>query len=102
MNQKDAFLSFLLRAKQNTYASGAAPGLPSRIHSHDLRYQEGNFLYLDTKQPSSEIAERFQARGIIIRDCRSFRGAGENHVRVTVGTPSENDRFLSAFMEICE
>lgn len=48
MNQKDAFLSFLLRAKQNTYASGAAPGLPSRIHSHDLRYQEGNFLYLDT------------------------------------------------------
>ena len=63
---------------------------------------EANFLYLDTKQPSSEIAERFQARGIIIRDCRSFRGAGENHVRVTVGTPSENDRFLSAFMEICE
>ena len=63
---------------------------------------EANFLYLDTKQPSSEIVERFQARGIIIRDCRSFRGAGENHVRVTVGTPSENDRFLSAFMEICE
>ncbi len=41
--------------------------------------------------------ERFQARGIIIRDCRSFRGAGEHHVRVTVGTPSENDRFLSAY-----
>ena len=26
-------------------------------------------------------------KGIIIRDCRSFRGAGEHHVRVTVGTP---------------
>jgi histidinol-phosphate aminotransferase len=45
--------------------------------------------------------ERFLARGIIIRDCRSFRGAGEHHARVTVGTPSENDRFLSAYQEIC-
>ena len=54
------------------------------------------------EQASDAIVERFQARGIIIRDCRSFRGAGEHHVRVTVGTPSENDRFLSAFREICE
>ena len=61
-----------------------------------------NFLYLETKQTSHDFVERFLERGIIIRDCRSFRGAGENHVRVTVGTPSENDRFLSAFKEICE
>ena len=63
---------------------------------------EANFLYLETKQASHDFAERFLERGIIIRDCRSFRGAGENHVRVTVGTPSENDLFLSAFKEICE
>lgn len=61
-----------------------------------------NFLYLETREPSDQFIERFMAKGIIIRDCRSFRGAGENHVRITVGTPQENDRFLSAFREICE
>ncbi|MCK9565313.1 MAG: aminotransferase class I/II-fold pyridoxal phosphate-dependent enzyme, partial [Methanothrix sp.] len=63
---------------------------------------QANFLYLETQQESREFVERFLARGIIIRDCRSFWGAGEHHARVTVGTPSENDRFLSAFREICK
>jgi len=45
--------------------------------------------------------ERFLQRGIIIRDCRTFRGSGEHHVRVTVGTAEENERFLSALQEIC-
>jgi histidinol-phosphate aminotransferase len=62
---------------------------------------QANFLYMDTQQESHDFVENFLARGIIIRDCRSFRGAGEHHARVTVGTPSENDRFLSAFREIC-
>ncbi len=62
-------------------------------------HSAANFLYLETQEP---FVERFMAKGIIIRDCRSFRGAGENRVRITVGTPEENDRFLSAFREICE
>ena len=63
---------------------------------------QANFFYLKTESASHEFVERFLARGIIIRDCRSFRGAGEHHARVTVGTPLENDRFLSAFREICK
>ena len=63
---------------------------------------QANFLYLETEQDSREFVERFLSQGIIIRDCRSFWGAGEHHVRVTVGTPCENDRFLSAFQEICK
>lgn len=62
---------------------------------------QANFLYLETECDSREYVERFLARGIIIRDCRSFWGAGEHRARVTVGTPSENDCFLSAFQEIC-
>ena len=72
--------------------------LQEEINSHP---SQANFLYLETDVASNSFVERFLARGIIIRDCRSFRGAGEHHVRVTVGTPSENDRFLSAFREIC-
>ena len=63
---------------------------------------QANFLYIETSDASDVFAEKFLGKGIIIRDCRSFRGAGEHHCRVTVGTPAENDRFLSAFREICK
>jgi histidinol-phosphate aminotransferase len=62
---------------------------------------EANFLYLETAEPSNTAAEKFQQKGIIIRDCRSFRGAGDHHIRVTVGTPEENDLFLAAYRELC-
>jgi hypothetical protein len=39
---------FLLRAKRSTYAAGVQPMQSSRPASHDLPYQEGEWLYLDT------------------------------------------------------
>lgn len=41
-------LSFLLRAKRNTYAAHGAEVAASRPNSHDLSYREGALLYLDT------------------------------------------------------
>jgi len=72
--------------------------LQEEIGSHP---SQANFLYIETTEPSNVFVERFLRKGIIIRDCSSFRGAGEHHVRVTVGTPTENDRFLCAFRELC-
>jgi len=72
--------------------------LQKMVNSHP---SEGNFLYIDTREPSGRVAEEMLQRGIIIRDCKSFRGAGDHHIRVTVGTPEENDRFLEAYLEIC-
>jgi len=42
------FLVFLLKAKQNTYASGRTPDSSSRPASHDLTFAEGSYLYIDT------------------------------------------------------
>jgi hypothetical protein len=47
MNQ-DPFCSFLIRAKQHTYASGQGYTTSSRPNSHDLSYTEGNLTYIDT------------------------------------------------------
>ncbi len=66
-----------------------------------FRPSGGNFLYLETDEPSGKFAERLLRKGVIIRDCFSFRGAGDHAVRVTVGTPAENDRFLEACGEVC-
>ena len=60
----------------------------------------GNFLYLETEMKSGQMAEEMLKRGIIIRDCFSFRGSGDRHIRVTVGTPKENDKFLQAYGDI--
>ncbi len=68
----------------------------------EFRPSGGNFLYLETEEPSGKVAEQMLRKGVIIRDCFSFRGAGDHAVRVTVGTPAENDRFLEAFGEVCE
>ncbi|HOT07516.1 MAG TPA: histidinol-phosphate transaminase [Methanotrichaceae archaeon] len=62
---------------------------------------QANFLYLETDRPSSEVAEALLRQGVIVRDCRSFWGAGENHIRVTVGTREQNDRFLEAYRRLC-
>ena len=40
--------SFLIQAKQKTYASGKNPDHSSRPHSHDLHFTEGDYAYIDT------------------------------------------------------
>lgn len=61
---------------------------------------EGNFLYINTQERSKNAFDRLLCRGIIVRDCSSFPGSGEHCLRVTVGKPVENDRFLEAFDEV--
>ena len=58
---------------------------------------EGNFLYVHTEEKSKFVAERLLRQGIVVRDCSSFPGSGEHCLRVTVGRPKENDRFLEEF-----
>ncbi len=45
---QDSFIPFLMRAKQNTYASGRPATVSSRPNSHDLEYAEGKYRYIDT------------------------------------------------------
>ena len=58
---------------------------------------EGNFLYFPTRERSSLVAERLLGQGIVVRDCSTFPGAGEHCLRVSVGTPEQNDHFLDAY-----
>lgn len=45
----ERFVKFLLDAKKATYASGMKESAePTRPHSKDLGYEEGDFLYLDS------------------------------------------------------
>jgi histidinol-phosphate aminotransferase len=58
---------------------------------------EGNFLYVHTEEKSEVVVERLLRQGIVVRNCSSFPGSGDHCLRVTVGRPKENDRFLEEF-----
>jgi histidinol-phosphate aminotransferase len=64
---------------------------------------EGNFIMIDVKpKKSSDVTEALLIRGIIVRDCSSFKDAGESLIRITVGTPSQNKQVISALAEILQ
>ena len=48
MINRNELVAFLIRAKQKTYAGHGAEVESSRPASHDLRYEEGPLLYIDT------------------------------------------------------
>lgn len=45
---KDEIIQFLIRAKQATYAGKGAETASTRPQSHDLFYQENDYMYYDT------------------------------------------------------
>jgi len=55
---------------------------------------QGNFVWLATGERTDEIAFELERRGVVIRP---FSGEG---IRVTIGHPDENDRFLRTLREV--
>ena len=48
-------------------------------------------LVFDEKRSASKLAQELLERGMIVRD---LKGYGLNAIRVTIGTPEQNDRFF--------
>jgi histidinol-phosphate aminotransferase len=62
---------------------------------------EANFIMIDVSPRSAkEVSESLLKKGIIIRDCTSFRGAGKSLIRISVGTKVQNEKVIEAFREI--
>lgn len=62
---------------------------------------EANFILLDVSPLKAHyVVSECMKRGIILRDCSSFREMGETFVRITVGTPEQNERVVDALRAI--
>lgn len=58
---------------------------------------KANYLLLDVRKTgmtSKEFSEELLKRGVIVRDCNSFKGLDEYWIRVSVGTLEEDKRFI--------
>jgi len=67
---------------------------------HGISYIDSytNFItyIFDAQKDSSEISDYLLRRGVIIRNLASYQ---LNAIRITVGTPKQNDRFFELFQE---
>ncbi len=49
-------LDFLMKAKRATYAGKGTETVSSRLRSHDLIYQDGDYMYYDTYLGTGKFA----------------------------------------------
>jgi histidinol-phosphate aminotransferase len=72
----------------------------SRLPRLTVTPSQANFLWLRCERPASELYEALKARGILVRSFHGRGGRLAHQLRVTVGTPSENDELLAALTEL--
>jgi histidinol-phosphate aminotransferase len=59
-----------------------------------------NFLFVDVREDSSQLAQRLLPEGVIVKP---WREAGfTNHIRVSIGTPENNDQFLASLRQAAQ
>lgn len=62
-----------------------------------------NFILVDIRDSgftATELSRDLLRRGILVRDCSSFKGLDEYYVRVAVRTRGENEKLLEALMTV--
>jgi histidinol-phosphate aminotransferase len=62
---------------------------------------QANFILVNVEPfRSNEVSLELLKMGILVRDCSSFRGAGDSFIRVSVGTAEQNEMIVEALNEI--
>ncbi|MBI5480245.1 MAG: histidinol-phosphate transaminase [Deltaproteobacteria bacterium] len=56
---------------------------------------QANFVFVDLGRPSAPVYEALLRKGVIVRPI-----GGPQHLRVSVGLPEENERFVRALAEV--
>jgi histidinol-phosphate aminotransferase len=59
-----------------------------------------NFLYCDVREDSSAFAQRLRGEGVSVRPLGGW--GAPNSIRVSIGTPEQNQVFLSAARKVAQ
>ncbi|MBE2898952.1 histidinol-phosphate transaminase [Pasteurellaceae bacterium 20609_3] len=59
---------------------------------------KGNFIMLDLKQSAAPIYQKLLEQGVIVRPIAGY--GLPNHLRVSIGLPEENQRFIEALTTV--
>jgi histidinol-phosphate aminotransferase len=59
-----------------------------------------NFVYCELGDDAAAVAKRLQAEGVIVRPLGPW--GAPTAIRITIGTPEQNDVLLRAFKKVIE
>ncbi len=65
---------------------------------YDFIPSAGNFVAFDSAEPGHDLFQRMLQEGVIVRAIAEY--GLPNHVRVSIGLESENERFLSVLAKV--
>lgn len=71
----------------------------SKFDSFKFTSPDANFFFINIRKlglTASELKSKLLKKGILIRDCTSFRGLDEFYVRIAVKTHVENEQLIEA------
>ena len=75
----------------------------SKIDSLNVFPSKSNFMLIgikDTGFTAAELALELMKRGIIVRDCTSFKGLDEYWIRISICTLEEDAKFIEIIKEV--
>jgi histidinol-phosphate aminotransferase len=72
---------------------GAIPAL-------EVTPSQANFLWVKTERPAEELFRALSARGILVRSFHTSGGRLARQLRITVGTPEENDELIRCLRDL--
>ncbi len=58
-----------------------------------------NFQLIESRQPLTSLREKLAQKGILLRDCRSFKGLGETWLRISLQTKEDNQLIITKMRE---
>ncbi len=89
---------FVVRTRQLNQAGLQQLREPLERRGLHVLPSQGNFLCLDMGRPAQAIYEDLLRQGVIVRPLGGY--AMPHHLRVSVGLPEENARFLAALDDV--
>lgn len=77
----------------------------SLLKFNNLKVYESyaNYMLVDIRKTgltAKELSEKLMQRGVIVRDCTSFKGLDEYWIRVSVGTIDKDKEFIKILKDI--
>lgn len=75
----------------------------SKIDSLNVFPSKSNFILFgikDTGFTAAEFSKELLKRGIIVRDCTSFKGLDDYWIRISICTQEENEKFIKIINEV--
>ena len=78
-------------------------GIQSKIKELKPYPAVANYLLIQIKNrklTSGSLANQLLKKGILIRDCNSFRSLNNKFVRIAVRSRKENEKLLSALKDV--